>query len=55
MLARGIFAGDSPSNNDDNPGADVMFAKFDAHGNRLIDRVEFRAVARTMRASSCRR
>ena len=53
--ARGIFAGNSPSDDDDDPGADAMFAKFDADGNGLIDRVEFRAVARTMRASSRRR
>jgi hypothetical protein len=32
-----------------------MFAKFDRDGNGLIDRDEFRAVARTMRASSRRR
>ena len=46
--ARGISS-------DDDPGADDMFAKFDRDGNGLIDRDEFRAVARTMRASSRRR
>ena len=63
--ARGIFANDSSSKNnnnnnnnnddDDDPGADDMFAKFDTDCNGLIDRDEFRAVAKTMRASSRRR
>ena len=60
--ARGIFANASSSknnnnnnNDDDDPGADDMFAKFDTDCNGLIDRDEFRAVAKTMRASSRRR
>jgi len=35
--------------------ADILFAKFDSDDNGYIDRDEFRAVARTMRASSRRR
>ena len=35
--------------------ADVLFAKFDSDNNGYIDRDEFRAVAKTMKASSRRR
>lgn len=39
----------------DTAAADVLFAKFDSDNNGYIDRDEFRAVARTMKASSRRR
>ena len=40
---------------DTDAAADVLFAKFDSDNNGYIDRDEFRAVARTMKASSRRR
>jgi hypothetical protein len=53
-----LLAGEDPPDgrdDRDDPGADEMFARFDSDGNGLIDRREFRAVAREMRASSRRR
>lgn len=43
------------SNNNNVDDADVLFAKFDSDNNGYIDRDEFRAVARTMKAGSRRR
>ena len=47
----------SSTNVDDTSAAaaDVLFAKFDSDNNGYIDRDEFRAVAKTMKASSRRR